>query len=195
MSSDWYPYDTSGVCTIRLWAGNRLLLNKFISSLSCVFPCYWVAHAEYKVCKTYGLLYLPTTLNSLGSVSFNQKLYFIMCAIVWYNLLLKLLLVLNAKHILIVVGWSFHSLLHLVVFIGVGLSLDCLVGYGLDLSVCAPQLIKYDFPFSLFLEEFQALWRIALVAFGASGDLSPSGNWLNSVISLVWENCGRMEFV
>ena len=123
------------------------------------------------------------------------KSYFIMCAIVWYNLFLKLLLVLNAKHILIVVGWSFHSLLHLVVFISVGLSLDYLIGYGLDLNICAPQLIKYDFPFSLFLEEFQALWRIALVAFGASGDLSPSGNWLNSVISLVWENCGRMEFV
>ena len=76
MRSDWYPYYTSGVCTVRLWAGNRLLLNKFISSLSCVFPCYWVDHAKYKVCTICRLLHLPTTLNSSGSVSFNQKLFY-----------------------------------------------------------------------------------------------------------------------
>ena len=34
--------------------------------------------------------------------------------------------------------------------------------------------VLYMFASSLFLEELQALRQIALVAFGASGDLSPS---------------------
>ena len=63
-----------------------------------------------------------------------------------------------------------------MVFISVGLPTDTLYGYGFDYDRQCPSMYKIEFPFSLFLEEFQALRQIALVVFGASGDLSPSGN-------------------